>query len=135
VFALPQAIGGKTPQNAREYRILFRAASETLLMIAADPKRLGRRQKTMQYLLLIYEDEKRFATGFSESEFFEYGAFGKKHAGEIKSGQPLQPTGTAKTVRVRDGQTLTTDGPFAEPKNNSAAITRSRPTASKKQPR
>jgi hypothetical protein len=70
----------------------------------------------MQYLLLIYEDEKRFAKGFSESEFAEYGAFGKKYAGNIKSGQPLQPTGTAKTVRVRDGQTLTTDGPFAETK-------------------
>ncbi len=42
VFTLPQKIGGLALQNAREiYRILFRAASETLLTIAADPKRLG----------------------------------------------------------------------------------------------
>ena len=42
VFALPQQIGGLALQNAREiYRILFRAVSETLLTIAADPKHLG----------------------------------------------------------------------------------------------
>ncbi len=42
VFTLPRQIGGLALQNAREiYRILFRAASETLLTIAADPKRLG----------------------------------------------------------------------------------------------
>src|SRR5580658_8867870 len=42
VFTLPQQIGSLAMQNAREiYSILFRAASETLLTIAADPKRLG----------------------------------------------------------------------------------------------
>ena len=42
VFTLPQQVGGLALQNAREiYRILFRAASETLLTIAADRKRLG----------------------------------------------------------------------------------------------
>ena len=42
VFTLPQKIGGLALQNAREiYRILFRAASETLLTIAADPRHLG----------------------------------------------------------------------------------------------
>jgi hypothetical protein len=42
VFTLPREIGGLALQNAREiYGILFRAASETLLTIAADPKRLG----------------------------------------------------------------------------------------------
>ena len=42
VFTLPQKIGALALQNAREiYRILFRAASETLLTIAADPQRLG----------------------------------------------------------------------------------------------
>jgi Putative transposase/Transposase zinc-binding domain len=42
VFTLPQQIGGLALQNAREiYNILFRAASETLLTIAADPKHLG----------------------------------------------------------------------------------------------
>jgi len=70
----------------------------------------------MQYLVLIYEDESRFATGYPEAEFAEYGAFGKKHADAIKGGHALQPTATAKTVRVREAKTLTTDGPFAETK-------------------
>jgi hypothetical protein len=34
----------------------------------------------------------------------------------MKGGEALQPTATATTVRVRDGQTLSTDGPFAETK-------------------
>jgi hypothetical protein len=70
----------------------------------------------MQYLLLIYEDEKRFAKGFPEAEFAEYGAFGQKNAGAIKGGHALQPTSTAKTIRVRDGKSMITDGPFAETK-------------------
>ena len=70
----------------------------------------------MQYLVLIYEDESRFLQGYDEAEFAEYGAFGKKHAAAIKGGNALQPTGTAKTVRVRGGKTVATDGPFAETK-------------------
>ncbi len=70
----------------------------------------------MQYLALIYEDESRFAQGYPEDEFAEYGAFGKKNAAAIKGGHALQPTPTAKTVRIRDGKALTTDGPFAETK-------------------
>jgi len=42
VFTLPQKVGGLALQNERQiYRILFRAASETLLTIAADPRHLG----------------------------------------------------------------------------------------------
>ncbi|AXC15124.1 PhnB protein [Acidisarcina polymorpha] len=70
----------------------------------------------MQYLLLIYEDQKRFEQGYDEGEFAEYGAFGQKHAAAIKGGQALQPTTTARTVRVRDGKAVATDGPFAETK-------------------
>ena len=73
----------------------------------------------MEYLLLIYEGEKRWQ-GMSEaeigSEVAEYGAFGNEFAGAIKGGNALQPTGTATSVRVRDGKRLTTDGPFAETK-------------------
>ena len=70
----------------------------------------------MQYLLLIYEDEKRFAKGFDPAEMSEYQAFGKRNAAAVKGGHALQPTQTAKTVRVRNGQTVATDGPFAETK-------------------
>jgi hypothetical protein len=72
----------------------------------------------MQYALLIYEDEQRFATGYPQDELNEYFAFGDKHSAAIKGGKALQPTNTAKTVRVRNGQTLTTDGPFAETKEH-----------------
>ncbi len=70
----------------------------------------------MQFLLLIYEDEKRFTEGYDPAEFAEYGVFGQKYAAAIKGGNALQPTGAAKTVRVRNGEALTTDGPFAETK-------------------
>jgi hypothetical protein len=70
----------------------------------------------MQYLLLIYENEKRFSQGYNEAEMGEYRAFGKEFASNIKGGNALQPTGSAKSVRVRNGKTATTDGPFAETK-------------------
>jgi hypothetical protein len=70
----------------------------------------------MQFLLLIYENEKRFAESYDPAEFQEYMDFGKQHAVAIKGGNALQPTGTAATVRVRNGKTLRTDGPFAETK-------------------
>jgi hypothetical protein len=70
----------------------------------------------MQFLLLIYEDEKRFATGYDPAEMAEYKAFGQKNATAIKGGQALEPTAAAKTVRVRNDQPITTDGPFAETK-------------------
>ena len=58
----------------------------------------------MQYLLLIYENEKRFSTGYDAGEMGEYMAFGKEFAAAIKGGNALQPSGTATTVRVRDGK-------------------------------
>lgn len=70
----------------------------------------------VEYLLLIYEDEKRFATGFDPDELREYRDFHKKNAAAIRGGNALQPTQTAKTVRVRNGQQLVSDGPFAETK-------------------
>ena len=70
----------------------------------------------MQFLLLIYENEQRFATGFDPGEMQEYHKFGEQHASAIKGGNALQPTTEAQTVRVRNGKALTTDGPFAETK-------------------
>jgi len=69
-----------------------------------------------QYLLLIYENEKRFSKGYPQSELEEYQAFGKEFASSIKGGNALQATASALTVRVREGKTLSTDGPFAETK-------------------
>ena len=70
----------------------------------------------MQYLLLIYEDEKRFAKGYDPKEMAAYGAFGTEFKDALKVGHALQLTNSATTVRVREGKRLTTDGPFAETK-------------------
>ena len=70
----------------------------------------------MQYLLLIYEDEKRFSQGYDDTEMGEYQAFGKEFANAIKGGNALQPTTSAATVRVRNGKAQHFDGPFAETK-------------------
>ena len=73
----------------------------------------------MQFLLLIYDDEKRWTKlGKPDygSELEEYRGFGKEFAKAIRGGNALQPTATAKTVRVRNGKPLATDGPFAETK-------------------
>lgn len=73
----------------------------------------------MQYLLLIYADEKIFA-GYSDEErarmLDEYNVFTKSivENGNFKAGDALKPVSTATSVRVRDGKTLITDGPFAE---------------------
>ncbi len=75
----------------------------------------------MQYMLLIYDDEKLWA-GMSDAErgaiYGEYGAYtqGLRDTGAFVAGDALQPTAAATTVRVRDAEQLVTDGPFAETK-------------------
>ena len=75
----------------------------------------------MRYALLIYASEQDWANQSEEqaqTQFQDYMAFTKDivDRGIMRSGEALQPTATATTVRVRDGETLTTDGPFAETK-------------------
>jgi hypothetical protein len=75
----------------------------------------------MKYLCMIYEDEKTWpAMPKAESDrmLSEYGALTThlKTSGRYVAGEALQPTSTATTVRVRNGATLATDGPFAETK-------------------
>jgi hypothetical protein len=73
----------------------------------------------MKYLLLIYESEASFA-GMSGDEqariFEEYMVYTKniKKSGNYIGGEALQAISTATTVRVKNGKTITTDGPFAE---------------------
>jgi hypothetical protein len=71
----------------------------------------------MQYLLLIYQNEVDAAkAGDRTAVINEYRAFTESiiQSGQFKGGNGLQSTATATTVRARDGKTLTTDGPFAE---------------------
>lgn len=73
----------------------------------------------MRYLLLIYGDEAAWAAQGPEDAqavMTEYMAFGQAITAEgiMRGGDALQPSATATTVRVRDGGTLLSDGPFAE---------------------
>jgi hypothetical protein len=72
-------------------------------------------------MLLIYTDETADQAGSPEDfelTMKEYNAFGEwlGEAGIGKGGDALQSVQTATTVRVRNGDTVTTDGPFAETK-------------------
>ena len=75
----------------------------------------------MQYMLLIYTDESSWGT-LSEAEqgqlYQDYTDFTAdlRQRGWYRSADQLQPIATATTVRVRDGDNLVTDGPFAETK-------------------
>jgi len=73
----------------------------------------------MQYLLLIYSNEAEYnARPQAEvaQTMAEYGTFtqGIVQNGNFKGGERLRPISSATTVRVRNGKTMTTDGPFAE---------------------
>src|SRR5213594_745886 len=75
----------------------------------------------MEYMLLIYMDESQ-AAGVAPEQLEEhadaFGAYVRElmDRGVIRGGAPLQPQSVATTVKVRDGKTMTTDGPFLETK-------------------
>jgi hypothetical protein len=75
----------------------------------------------MKYLCLIYDDEKS-VLGMPKAEMEtvvrDYGAFTEdlKSSGKYVASHRLQPVNTASTVRIRGGKVSTTDGPFAETK-------------------
>jgi len=75
----------------------------------------------MKYLCLIYYDEKKMSTmTTSDSDAFmgEYFTFTEsiRKSGHYVAGEALQPVGSATTIRIRNGKVSTTDGPFAETK-------------------
>ena len=74
----------------------------------------------MRYLLLIYTEERTEALpeDVAAAQTEAYGAFTReiRDRGIFEAGEALHPTSSATTVRVRDGETVATDGPFAETK-------------------
>jgi hypothetical protein len=73
----------------------------------------------MKYLCLIYDDESKLAAmPKDESDAFMGGYFAfteqVRAAGQLVAGEALHPVHTATTVRIRNGRLTTTDGPFAE---------------------
>ncbi len=75
----------------------------------------------MRYLLLIYSDPSYYET-LSEQDMGQlmaaYGKFSEDVAPQTQGAERLQPAQTATTVRVRKGDIVTTDGPFAETKEH-----------------
>ena len=73
----------------------------------------------MEYMLLIYHNESEKLPEATQHQLFqEYMTFTQdlSKAGKNKGGAPLEQSATATTVRVRNGKTTVTDGPFAETK-------------------
>jgi hypothetical protein len=70
----------------------------------------------MQYMLLIYEAPGSWPEDEQDAMMREYFAYTEelKEAGALVAGDALYGTDTARSVQVRDGDTLVTDGPFAE---------------------
>jgi hypothetical protein len=81
----------------------------------------------MKYALLIYAAEKDWAESSKEEQgriYNEYWAYTVelKKSGKMLSCTPLDPTPTATTIRVRSGKTVSTDGPFADTKEQLGGI-------------
>jgi hypothetical protein len=77
------------------------------------------RRSIVKVLALIYADETAWDgadEGEREKVYEQYRAFGEAAGDKILGGAELASTRAATTVRVRDGQTVVTDGPFAETK-------------------
>jgi hypothetical protein len=82
----------------------------------------------MRYMLLIYKDEKVWGEmsvqekGAIYQQAVEYSE-GLRPSGFYQGGEPLEDTNTATTVRLKNGQAVITDGPFAETKEQLGGYT------------
>jgi len=75
----------------------------------------------MKYLCLIYTEESQYpklSKAEMDTMMSEYREFreGVQRSGQLVGGERLHPTAAATTVRIRNGKLSTTDGPFAETK-------------------
>src|SRR3954465_6143105 len=119
-----QAMASRHSRKINILKLSFRGGSVRLDV--GEGRRGSRRwtpitkgSQAMQYLLMIYQNEADYSkidAATSKKMLEEYGVFTQSiiQSGNFKAGDRLQPTSTATTVRVREGKTLTTDGPFAE---------------------
>jgi hypothetical protein len=112
----------------RSRRFLERRADFPVLSISPPSVRLigdhSQKEEAMKYMLLIHqgdaptprspEDWNRLSEEEQKAVFEDYGAINQTPG--VTSGEQLEDPETATTVRVEDGRTLTTDGPFVETK-------------------
>jgi hypothetical protein len=94
-------------------------------MVTAGHARIGQQEvPPMQYLILIYDEETANPSpeppdpAVSGEILGQYNAYTEmlKSTGAFVAGEALRPVTTATTIREKDGQTIVTDGPFAETK-------------------
>lgn len=76
----------------------------------------------MKYAILNYVDEQDYATGKIHPPAFAAYAQALSEAGVMVAATGLQPTRTATTVRVQDGQRSVQDGPFADTKEQLGGV-------------
>jgi len=92
-----------------------------VITAAESTRQSASQEAAMQYLCLIYEDEQewqKLPSAQSGKILEEYSAYTEsvKRSGHYLGGNGLEPSHTATTVRIRKGRLATTDGPFAETK-------------------
>jgi hypothetical protein len=92
-----------------------------VLTAARKPHRRPDKETAVQYLCLIYDDERewqKMPKSETDKVMNEFSAYTQsiRASGNYAGGNALQPSHTATTVRVRNGRLVTTDGPFAETK-------------------
>jgi hypothetical protein len=93
--------------------------TRTIRLLHGDFRHNHKDLNDMNYLLMIYSNEaeeeawSEAATGKIVQEYVEF-TKSIVQAGQFKAGDRLKPVSTASTVRVRNGKTTITDGPFAE---------------------
>src|SRR5262249_30267772 len=107
--------------SARAVDRVWRRSTDSGTLVSPNQTQAQRRRNPMQYMLLIYDNEKEMQaarTGDVDKMMASYREFTDSivKSGNMKAGDALQPTSTATCVRIRNGKTLTTDGPFAETK-------------------
>src|SRR5262245_50980755 len=106
----------RTIFGGRKAALLLCRSGATPIVVADE-----REDPEMRYMFLIYDDEQqrdRMTKAERKAGLDEYMAYSKAlaDAGIMRAGDGLKPTSTATTIRVRSGKSLTTDGPFAETK-------------------
>ena len=79
----------------------------------------------MRYMLLVYTDERLLPEFMTPRVYEQFEALGRelRSSGRLRLTGGLAATSSATTVRVRDGQVLVTDGPFAETREQLGGFT------------
>jgi hypothetical protein len=76
----------------------------------------------MKYLVLVYEDERQLVDSVLQTDLAGHAAFAEKYAAAITSGGPLEPTSSARTVRIRGGEGAIRIGSCCESKEQLSAF-------------